>query len=678
MFPWAVGWLAENPAGRPENKGAKCLVCEIPLRAHHADLLKHGTKSLTHIANMEIYNVQKQRRLDGVGIQVFSDEKREIDLRLAVFIACHAAVRSIDHLSELLVVLGKGSKLADLMLHRTKCSKLITSVISPALLTELVEDVGEQGFSLIIDESTDISVVKFMAVMIRYHSMKKNEIVTDFLGFIEVYRATATALFDSLKEYLSNVGLNYKHVIGLGTDGASNLCGKHHSVFTLFRDEIPDIVLVRCVCHSLHGAASKAAVHLPAELEFFVRESRNWFAKSPLRRLQYRDLYAAFNDGAMPKSLVQLVKTRWLAWGKAVGVILAQWLELKTHFQVHCAQNDPSEKSVIGRRLKDCFTDANHLFLLFVHPIAAEVNRVNLLFQAREAEVTALLADVHDLALFVARKALKPEAVPTTLQGAGLTDANQARLGVNLDDPQCHLPLSQVDYGAKFAIYLGTITIEPGLLREVQTRCRSYLLALAKCILQVLPDHAERLNALKFFHPEECLRRGPRRPSVLQLPLQLAGEAVDVDVLKKQWDSLPLTDWETYFGGSVPSSSTPFWTGVWAYTRQGSRPFNELGLFALRALSLPFSNATVEQAFSVMNTIKIKSRNRMGTELLMAIMRIRLRLRGGDKCCREFKPSPAMLTMFNADMYQTTGPERPGEGAELEYEEVWEDLDLVE
>ncbi|XP_052124153.1 protein FAM200A-like [Frankliniella occidentalis] len=523
---------------------------------------------------MEIYNVQKQRRLDGVGIQVFSDEKREIDLRLAVFIACHAAVRSIDHLSELLVVLGKGSKLADLMLHRTKCSKLITSVISPALLTELVEDVGEQGFSLIIDESTDISVVKFMAVMIRYHSMKKNEIVTDFLGFIEVYRATATALFDSLKEYLSNVGLNYKHVIGLGTDGASNLCGKHHSVFTLFRDEIPDIVLVRCVCHSLHGAASKAAVHLPAELEFFVRESRNWFAKSPLRRLQYRDLYAAFNDGAMPKSLVQLVKTRWLAWGKAVGVILAQWLELKTHFQVHCAQNDPSEKSVIGRRLKDCFTDANHLFLLFVHPIAAEVNRVNLLFQAREAEVTALLADVHDLALFVARKALKPEAVPTTLQGAG--------------------------------------------------------------------------------------------------------EAVDVDVLKKQWDSLPLTDWETYFGGSVPSSSTPFWTGVWAYTRQGSRPFNELGLFALRALSLPFSNATVEQAFSVMNTIKIKSRNRMGTELLMAIMRIRLRLRGGDKCCREFKPSPAMLTMFNADMYQTTGPERPGEGAELEYEEVWEDLDLVE
>ncbi|KAK3910204.1 Ribonuclease P protein component [Frankliniella fusca] len=58
-------------------------------------------------------------------------------------------------------------------------------------------------------------------------------------------------------------------------------------------------------------------------------------------------------------------------------------------YLVQCAQNDPTEKCHIARRLKECFTEANYLFLLCVHPVAAEENRVNLKFQAREAEAAA-------------------------------------------------------------------------------------------------------------------------------------------------------------------------------------------------------------------------------------------------------------------------------------------------
>lgn len=311
-------------------------------------------------------------------------------------------------------VVGRGSKLESLKLHRTKCTRLITAVIAPCMLAELVSDVGEQGFSLIIDESTDVSVMKFMAIMIRYYSEAQNEIITDFLGFVEVYRATAVALFESLREFLQKIGLDYKRVIGLGSDGASNLVGIHNSVFALFKAEvrfsiaqnnllkrcptipfmtiflivqIPDIVLVRCVCHSLHGAASKAAAHMPADLEFLVRETRNWFAKSPLKKQQYKDLFAAINDGDMPAALVQLVRTRWLAWARAIEVVVKQWLELKTHFQNHCLANSPDEKSAIGRKLRDCYSDANYLLLLFLLPITTRVNAVNSLFQATNAEV---------------------------------------------------------------------------------------------------------------------------------------------------------------------------------------------------------------------------------------------------------------------------------------------------
>jgi len=109
-----------------------------------------------------------------------------------VYVATHSNVNSIDHLGELLSVLGKGSTLENLKIHRTKCSKLIRNVIPPALLTQLINDVGSEGFSLIVDESTDcrFSVVKYMAICIRYFSAKQEKIVTDFLEIIEVERAT--------------------------------------------------------------------------------------------------------------------------------------------------------------------------------------------------------------------------------------------------------------------------------------------------------------------------------------------------------------------------------------------------------------------------------------------------------------------------------------------------------
>ena len=163
---------------------------------------------------------------------------KAIDLQLAMYIAMHSAIRSIDHLSEILKAVGKGSNLERLKIHRTKCSKLITNVIAPAMLTDLVSDIGAEGYSLIIDESTDVSIMKYLAILVRYHSRSKEEIATEFLGLLEVYRATADALHTSVKEYLTTIGLNYLNLIGIGSDGGLNLCGPYNSVYAYFKAEV--------------------------------------------------------------------------------------------------------------------------------------------------------------------------------------------------------------------------------------------------------------------------------------------------------------------------------------------------------------------------------------------------------------------------------------------------------
>ena len=60
-------------------------------------------------------------------------EKKRVELELAFAIACHWSTASVDHVAEIVKRNGKGSDLENIQLHGTKCSILLSKVISPAL-----------------------------------------------------------------------------------------------------------------------------------------------------------------------------------------------------------------------------------------------------------------------------------------------------------------------------------------------------------------------------------------------------------------------------------------------------------------------------------------------------------------------------------------------------------------
>lgn len=71
-----------------------------------------------------------------------------------------------------------------------------------------------------------------------------------------------------------------------------------------------------------------------------------------------------------------------------------------------------------------------------------------------------------------------------------------------------------------------------------------------------------------------------------------------------------------------------FWSSVLNYKNAlGQHPFEGLALLALKALTLPISNAVVERAFSVLSCIKCRRRNRLQLQMLEALMRVRIHLK---------------------------------------------------
>lgn len=71
---------------------------------------------------------------------------------------------------------------------------LIKRVIAPAFTEALLADIGKSDYSLVIDESTDISTVKLLCVMIHYYSESQHKLVTTFYKLLEVEVANAESL----------------------------------------------------------------------------------------------------------------------------------------------------------------------------------------------------------------------------------------------------------------------------------------------------------------------------------------------------------------------------------------------------------------------------------------------------------------------------------------------------
>lgn len=227
-----------------------------------------------NISGQRSHSAVRDRALPFVRVD---DDSRKSEAQIAMFIAEHCALRVVDHLTDMCKACFGGSKgCKDLKLKRSKCSALICNVIAPHFKQELIDDIGNRKFSLIIDESNDISVTKLLGIGIRYFSASRKKFVTTFLDLVELIECNADAICDAIKISLDNHGLKLQKLIAIRTDNASVMTGVNNGVYVKLRAENPNLLLIRCTCHSLQLAVSHTAKeHLPRHLEVLIRDCYN-------------------------------------------------------------------------------------------------------------------------------------------------------------------------------------------------------------------------------------------------------------------------------------------------------------------------------------------------------------------------------------------------------------------
>lgn len=318
---------------------------------------------------------------------------------------------------------------------------------------------------------------------------------------------------------------------------------------------------------------------------------------------------------------------------EVMNTILCNWEELHAYFL--CAQqNCGQEAKFKARMMKEMLADGiNKLYFHCATPIVMDFEKVNAFFQATDLDPQSMENELNLL-----YKSMKSRIV--TPKGDKL---NQ----------------HQADFGARFVQEVSSYLEKnpqgeaKQKVREVQTRCHSFIADAVEQLEARLPPSRNIFKPLSNLHPSVILNQ-VARPVFLNLPFVKLLKPEEMDRVEQQYRNIVVVNWreESVFSGNIPGNSVQFWVGVRSFQNgMGEHPFQELSKWALSSLVTPASNAIVERMFSHVTNVKSKLRNRMSTEMLDAIVRIRCHLQFRGLCCRDFVPYPEMMKLFTSDIY---------------------------
>ena len=123
--------------------------------------------------------------------------------------------------------------------------KQIVSVCSAETSRAIIKEIGDSLFSVMIDESRDISTKEQMAVVLHYVD-KRGHVVEHFIGIEHVIDTKAISLKASLDTVFARHGLSMSSMRGQGYDDASNMQGGLNGLKTLILKENESAYYIHC------------------------------------------------------------------------------------------------------------------------------------------------------------------------------------------------------------------------------------------------------------------------------------------------------------------------------------------------------------------------------------------------------------------------------------------------
>lgn len=626
--PQFKDWLEKSSSNRKKGiEYAFCKVCKLDITAHKSVIKRHSN-SEKHKFNLK--QVNSNVKLP----DLYKTTPLEENVRIAEIKFCGLLTTNnlpfslMDTLAPLLSSVFPDSQIAKRMsTRRTKATAIVNESLGKIFLTDLYDILKKPGafFSLIVDETTDISVTKQCAFTVIHFVPETNSVATRFFDVIEAKGCSADDLYEALISSIESKAIPLANFIGFASDTPNVMTGIHHSVFSLLKQAIPGILCVKCSCHLIHLAASKACLLLPRSVEDLLRNIGSHFSRSSARQQKFKE-FQEFFQVKIHKILSPAV-TRWLSLKQCVDRVLEQFEPLKAYLRVTVFEDPSVTTEQMITTMDNQFT---LIYLEFMSYVLGLLTEFNLLFQSEKPLLYKVKPETDRLLKILCSNYLQLSYI----KGHDIFSLNHR---------------DQLHFVQQNHIYLGVQATQSlhSLKDAGDEAVKKFYESISRFYVELVDQIKERFrfedpiyNILKIVDPsvvqnyeikslEQVTTRFPALKDVI----------TNVQTLDNEWKDLALVD----FTNINTTEADQFWKQIFNLkSAAGMERFPNVKQVISLLLVLPFSNASVERVFSDLFNIKTDKRNLLSTNTLRSILASKdgIQNKGGIV---EFKPSKEMV-----------------------------------
>ncbi|KAG5878940.1 hypothetical protein JTB14_027479 [Gonioctena quinquepunctata] len=137
------------------------------------------------------------------------------------------------------------------------------------IVKQIINNVSQSEYvSKIFDETTDISYISQMSLVLRYMG-QDDGIREDFISFVDCHvdnfdesttepSPTGKILAQTILKFMNKYGLNLNNCVGIGTDTCSVMLSEQKSAVSELQKYLPNSMECLCHSHSLNLSISKS------------------------------------------------------------------------------------------------------------------------------------------------------------------------------------------------------------------------------------------------------------------------------------------------------------------------------------------------------------------------------------------------------------------------------------
>ncbi|XP_021995641.1 zinc finger MYM-type protein 1-like [Helianthus annuus] len=230
--------------------------------------------------------------------------------------------------------LNKGKAKKNNKLTAPSIQKEIIDCYAKEVTKMICEEIKDNVFGLLVDESSDVSLEEQMAVVVRYVD-RLGVVKESLIGIAHVRNTHSLTLKEAIVSLLADNQLSIDQVRGQGYDGASNMQGEFNGLKALILKDNPSAHYIHCFAHQLQLVIVAVAKKHDGVKEFYETlgmvvntvgascKRKDMMMEAKKERVENKILAGEINTGKGLNQEVSLARPGDTRWGSHHRTIIS-------------------------------------------------------------------------------------------------------------------------------------------------------------------------------------------------------------------------------------------------------------------------------------------------------------------------------------------------------------------